>query len=74
MRLLILALFIAGCGVKGKPQPPLETPTLGRGQPNFSKAAKKLRIDKSKKPVVTDEWDKQQDFVDEEEQSTPNGK
>lgn len=28
----------AGCGVRGKPQPPLTPPELGRGEPTFKRA------------------------------------
>ncbi|MNK91855.1 hypothetical protein D3C87_1119710 [compost metagenome] len=37
----LLMLAVASCGVKGRPQPPLVPPTLGRGEPTYSEATKK---------------------------------
>lgn len=37
----VLLLAVAGCGVKGRPLPPLTPPTLGRGEPTYSEATKK---------------------------------
>jgi predicted small lipoprotein YifL len=36
-----LLLALAGCGVKGRPLPPLNPATLGRGEPTYSEATKK---------------------------------
>ena len=30
-----MILGLSGCGVKGDPEPPLETPKIGRGSANF---------------------------------------
>ncbi len=35
---LTLLLLIIGCGVKGDPQPPLEPPYIGRGEPMYDEA------------------------------------
>lgn len=66
-KLLIgLAFFsYAGCGVKGKPEPPLTTPVLGRGEPNFSKATEKVKL--KKRPRASD-WDEPGDFPEEQGQ------
>lgn len=34
---LSLVTFVAGCGVKGKPLPPLEPPSIGTGTPESLK-------------------------------------
>jgi hypothetical protein len=31
-----------GCGVRGRPQPPLTPPELGRGQPTFKRATEEF--------------------------------
>ncbi|UXR65698.1 hypothetical protein EZJ49_05480 [Bdellovibrio bacteriovorus] len=36
--LAVLALAISGCGVKGRPLPPLNPAPLGRGEPTFKDA------------------------------------
>jgi hypothetical protein len=33
------AASVSSCGVRGKPQPPLTPPELGRGQPSFKGAS-----------------------------------
>jgi hypothetical protein len=39
--LCFLLLAVASCGVKGRPLPPLNPATLGRGEPTYSEATKK---------------------------------
>jgi hypothetical protein len=56
------ALF--GCGIKGKPLPPLNPPVLGRGEPHFSKATEGVKI--KKKPPAFD-WQEPEDFPEERE-------
>lgn len=34
---LALVLFV-GCGVRGRPEPPLKPPTLGHGKPTFKRS------------------------------------
>lgn len=36
-----LALCVAGCGVKGRPNPPKNPPSLGRGEPMYKETKKK---------------------------------
>ncbi len=40
--MMIFALAITGCGVKGDPKPPLTPAALGHGQPSFKRANKTL--------------------------------
>jgi len=39
---VLTAVVVAGCGVRGKPQPPLTPPELGRGQPTFKRATEEF--------------------------------
>ncbi|MEK2689466.1 hypothetical protein [Bdellovibrio sp. GT3] len=39
--LVIACAFVAGCGVKGAPLPPLTPPPLGRGEPTYSETTRK---------------------------------
>jgi hypothetical protein len=41
---LLSMLFLMGCGVKGRPLPPLNPPPLGRGESTYSSS-------KNKQPV-----------------------
>lgn len=73
LSILAAAVLVGGCGVKGKPLAPLTPPLLGRGEPNFSKATEKLKIQKNKKTgslsgnKVSDDFaDSPEDFQDEE--------
>ena len=37
-----IAAFLPGCGVRGKPQPPLTPTELGRGRPTFKHASEEF--------------------------------
>jgi hypothetical protein len=65
---LIVILFSFGCGVKGKPMPPMNPPVLGRGEPSYSKATQGLPIDPKKKKKIQDDWDEKPDFPEEKDQ------
>lgn len=39
----LLMFFIASCGVKGKPMPPLEPAEIGRGAPTYKRAAEQAK-------------------------------
>jgi hypothetical protein len=64
---LAALLWLAGCGVKGKPLPPLTPPVLGRGEPSYSRATKDVKVHsqmkKEKKSGVQDDWDEEDDFA-----------
>jgi hypothetical protein len=70
MKFLILSLLfgflptllLEGCGVKGKPLPPLTPPILGRGEPNYSRATQDVKIRKNGNLKNTDDWDDDSDF------------
>lgn len=58
----LCCLGIGACGVKGKPQPPLTAPVLGRGEPNYSKATEKVKL---KKKPTTPDWEETEDFPED---------
>ncbi len=63
-----MILFIAACGVKGKPLPPLKSAPIGYGEPNFREATEKINVNKSKtKPKSEDDWSDDEDFYDNPE-------
>lgn len=39
----LLVILISGCGVKGKPLPPLEPAEIGRGAPTYKRAAEQAK-------------------------------
>ena len=63
---LLLSLLISACGVKGKPLPPIEPVPLGRGEPNYSSAAKEIQIKKKKPKKIQNDWDEPEDFTESE--------
>lgn len=60
-------LLLEGCGVKGKPLPPLTPPVLGRGEPNYSRATQDVKIHKNGTSKSTDDWDDDSDFSSEKQ-------
>ncbi|KHD88590.1 MAG: hypothetical protein OM95_08810 [Bdellovibrio sp. ArHS] len=51
-----MLMIFAGCGVKGRPLPPLNPAPLGRGEPTYKESAKKplpkvLRQDQEEAPA-----------------------
>ncbi len=50
-----LCLFISGCGVRGRPQPPLTPPELGRGEPTFKRATEEFAFPQVPQPESTPE-------------------
>lgn len=38
----VVLIFGFGCGVRGRPQAPLQPAELGRGQPNFKRATEEF--------------------------------
>jgi predicted small lipoprotein YifL len=51
----LLSLVLASCGVKGRPLPPLNPPTLGRGEPTYSEATKNKNTTKKSQSNSSDE-------------------
>ena len=62
--LCLFAVFfvLSACGVKGKPQPPLEPPTLGRGEMIQNKKNKTEDSKKKKYKGVEPDWEESDDF------------
>ncbi len=58
----ILGMMSVGCGVKGKPQPPLDPPLLGRGEPVFTEATQDIHLKKKPSVKLSDDWDDPKDF------------
>lgn len=52
---LSLVLVLSGCGVKGRPLPPLTPAPLGRGEPTYSEATKKKSSKKSNPDLQAEE-------------------
>jgi len=49
-----LAVFaLSGCGVRGRPQPPLTPPELGRGEPTFKRATEEFAFPNVPAPEAT---------------------
>lgn len=48
---LLLLGVCSACGVKGRPQPPLEPPELGRGEPTFKRATEEFRFQNVPEPT-----------------------
>jgi len=63
--LMIMIALWGGCGVKGKPQPPLTPPILGRGEMSFSSATKSLKLKKTPKSNQEPDWDESEDFPED---------
>lgn len=55
-------LVLSGCGVKGKPLPPIEAPMIGRGEPSFTDAASEIDMKKKKIKKNKDDWNESKDF------------
>lgn len=45
------ALSATGCGVRGRPQPPLTPAELGRGQPSFKRATEEFAFPEVPSPT-----------------------
>jgi len=42
--LAVLAISAAGCGVRGRPQPPLTPPEFGHSQPTYKRGTEDLAV------------------------------
>lgn len=47
--ILIFAIVMIGCGVKGDPLPPEKPVEIGRGRPTYKRATEGIKIEKVKK-------------------------
>ncbi len=62
--LVLLSIpILVSCGVKGKPQPPLEAPVLGRGEYTPPKKTQDSKAKKKSKNSEPD-WEEADDFED----------
>jgi len=53
--LLMISLTAAACGVRGRPQPPLEPAFIGRGKPSFKRATEDYAFPEVPSPEATPE-------------------
>lgn len=60
-----LFFSLVACGVKGKPQPPLEQPVLGRGEMTQIKKARTDDQKKKKYKSTEPDWDEKDDFIED---------
>lgn len=51
--LSMLSFVFVGCGVRGRPQPPLTPPEIGRGQPSFKRATEEYAFPEVPKAGAT---------------------
>ena len=51
--LSVLTMCLVGCGVRGRPQPPLTPPELGRGEPTFKRATQEFAFPEVPSPEST---------------------
>lgn len=51
----VIAIFpmLTACGVRGRPQPPLTPPELGRGEPTFKRATEEFAFPNVPAPEST---------------------
>lgn len=68
--ILSVALILCGCGVKGKPLPPLVSSPIGRGEPSFSKITEKIKIQKTGKKIQ-DDFEDESDFKSSDPEAEP---
>lgn len=64
--LFITVFAVSGCGVKGKPQPPLTPAQLGRGSPSFNKATENIKVPRNKK--IEGDFEEPADFEPEKDE------
>jgi predicted small lipoprotein YifL len=55
------AASLTGCGVRGRPQPPLTPPELGRGQPSFKRATEEFAFPEVPSPTPVPDSKSQQE-------------
>lgn len=52
---LMIVLTATACGVRGRPQPPLEPAFIGRGKPSFKRATEDYAFPEVPSPEATPE-------------------
>jgi hypothetical protein len=59
---ILIGSQVTGCGVKGKPQPPLIPAFIGRGEPSFAKSADKPKSQNQSKKKIEGDFEESDDF------------
>ena len=65
LSLSLISFFLLSCGVKGNPQPPLESPILGRGEMNQVKKSNTQDPKKKKFKSIEPDWEESDDFLED---------
>jgi hypothetical protein len=65
--IFVLSLVTLGCGVKSHPLPPEIPVEIGRGDANFKKATEGVRLKKTDRKKIPNDWDQEEDFPDKTE-------
>jgi hypothetical protein len=60
LALLVLAALFS-CGVRGNPQPPLNSPELGHGEPGFKRASEEFAFPNVSSPTPVPSQKSRQD-------------
>jgi hypothetical protein len=71
---LFVFAALSACGVKGRPQPPLAPPVLGRGEPEFSDATQDLQFKKKTPNKTDDDFDYSNEFDENSSAKEENSK
>lgn len=56
----LISVGLLGCGVKGKPLPPLTAPQIGRGKPTFASPSERVSIDELDRKNESDQIEKKE--------------
>ena len=58
---LLISVAMSSCGVRGNPQPPLNSPELGHGEPGFKRASDEFAFPNVASPTPLPPAGKRQD-------------
>ena len=67
LAMCLVALVVAGCGVKGDPVPPEKPVELGRGRPTYKRATEDIQIEKHGSKDINLKSPRQEDDEDDKE-------
>lgn len=74
LHLFLFLSVLSGCGVKGKPLPPLTPAEMGRGEPTYRGATKPSGSPATQKYLDDEDWPEPQENFDrdaDEDEATP---